>query len=37
MATAENEIYDATLLGILQKEGQIAKFLDVVMGFLYRR
>jgi len=23
MATAENEIYDATLLGILQKEGQI--------------
>ncbi|KAF6019946.1 NUDCD3 [Bugula neritina] len=37
MATAENEIYDATLMGILQKEGQIAKFLDVVMGFLYRR
>lgn len=33
----DTETYDAALLGILQNEGQIAKFLDVVMGFLYRR
>lgn len=31
------EAYDSALLGILQHEGQIAKFLDVVLGFLYRR
>lgn len=31
------EVYDSTLLGILQNEGQIDKFLDVVIGFLYRR
>ena len=31
------DMYDTVLLGVLQKEGQIAKFLDVVMGFLYRR
>lgn len=31
------DAYDSALLGILSNEGQIAKFLDVVMGFLYRR
>ncbi|XP_062615931.1 nudC domain-containing protein 3-like [Saccostrea cucullata] len=31
------EAYDSALLGILQHEGQIAKFLDVILGFLYRR
>lgn len=32
-----NEKYDTALIGILQNEGQIAKFLDVLLGFLYRR
>ncbi|CAH1795000.1 unnamed protein product, partial [Owenia fusiformis] len=31
------EKYDSALLGILQNEGKIEKFLDVVFGFLYRR
>ncbi|XP_067672428.1 nudC domain-containing protein 3-like isoform X2 [Haliotis asinina] len=29
--------YDSTLLGILSNEGEITNFLDVVIGFLYRR
>ena len=32
-----DEKYDTALLGILQHEGKIEKFLDVVLGFLYRR
>ncbi|KAK7502002.1 hypothetical protein BaRGS_00006754 [Batillaria attramentaria] len=36
MASME-EKYDTALIGILQNEGQIAKFLDVFLGFLYRR
>lgn len=32
-----NERYDSALLGILQSEGQIAKFFDVIYGFLYRK
>ncbi|XP_071105880.1 nudC domain-containing protein 3-like [Haliotis cracherodii] len=31
------ETYDSTLLGILSNEGEITNFLDVVIGFLYRR
>ncbi|XP_048758289.2 nudC domain-containing protein 3-like [Ostrea edulis] len=31
------EAYDSALLGIIQHEGEILKFLDVVLGFLYRR
>ncbi|XP_064617884.1 nudC domain-containing protein 3-like [Liolophura sinensis] len=33
----DQEKYDPALLGILQNEGQISTFLDVVLGFLYRR
>ncbi|CAE1278682.1 unnamed protein product [Acanthosepion pharaonis] len=29
--------YDNALMGILQQEGQLGPFLDVIMGFLYRR
>ncbi|CAL1542829.1 unnamed protein product [Lymnaea stagnalis] len=29
--------YDGALLAILQNEGKVAPFLDVVLGFLYRR
>ncbi|XP_014789674.1 nudC domain-containing protein 3 isoform X1 [Octopus bimaculoides] len=29
--------YDHSLMGILQQEGQLGSFLDVIMGFLYRR
>ena len=32
-----HERYDSALLGILQNEGQIAKFLDTIYGFLYRK
>ncbi|KAK3600872.1 hypothetical protein CHS0354_019219 [Potamilus streckersoni] len=32
-----DERYDAALLGILQNEEKIEKFLHVIMGFLYRR
>lgn len=32
-----NEKYDSALLGILQHEGKIEKFLDVIFGFLMRR
>ncbi|XP_046560284.1 nudC domain-containing protein 3-like [Haliotis rubra] len=31
------DTYDSTLLGILSNEGEITNFLDVVIGFLYRR
>ena len=31
------ESYDTAFLGILQHEGNITNFLDVVYGFLYRR
>ena len=31
------EKYDSALLAILQHEGKIEKFLDVVFGFLRRR
>ncbi|XP_074647596.1 nudC domain-containing protein 3-like isoform X2 [Tubulanus polymorphus] len=31
------EKYDSALLGILQNEGQISNFLEVIFGFLYRR
>ncbi|KAL4240886.1 protein localization to pericentriolar material [Mactra antiquata] len=31
------EKYDSTLIGILQNEGKIEKFLNVIFGFLYRR
>uniref|UniRef100_A0A2C9KWC7 CS domain-containing protein n=1 Tax=Biomphalaria glabrata TaxID=6526 RepID=A0A2C9KWC7_BIOGL len=31
------EQYDSALLGILQNEGKVAPFIDVVLGFLYRR
>ena len=31
------EKYDSALLAILQNEGKIEKFLDVVFGFLRRR
>ena len=31
------ERYDTALLGILQNEGKVEKFLDVILGFLYRR
>ena len=34
---ASGEKYDSALLGILQNEGQVAPFLDAIMGFLYRR
>ncbi|GFR93941.1 NudC domain-containing protein 3-like [Elysia marginata] len=34
---AADEKYDSALLGILQNEGQVAPFLDAVIGFLYRR
>ncbi|XP_076332392.1 nudC domain-containing protein 3-like isoform X2 [Tachypleus tridentatus] len=33
----ERNIYDDALFGILQNEGQIYPFLDVIFGFLYRR
>ncbi|RUS89812.1 hypothetical protein EGW08_002424 [Elysia chlorotica] len=36
MAACE-EKYDSALLGILQNEGQVAPFLDAIIGFLYRR
>lgn len=29
--------YDSALLGILQHEGKIERFLDAMLGFLYRR
>ncbi|XP_060553201.1 nudC domain-containing protein 3-like [Ruditapes philippinarum] len=31
------EKYDTALLGILQNEGKVEKFLNVILGFLYRR
>ena len=31
------EKYDTALLGILQHEGKIERFLDVIFGFLFRR
>ncbi len=31
------ESYDSAFLGVLQHEGNISSFLDVVFGFLYRR
>ncbi|KAK3758560.1 hypothetical protein RRG08_051000 [Elysia crispata] len=34
---ATDEKYDSALLGILQNEGQVAPFLDAIIGFLYRR
>ncbi|XP_059179649.1 nudC domain-containing protein 3-like isoform X2 [Physella acuta] len=34
---SDAEKYDAALLGILQNEGKVAPFLDVILGFLYRR
>ncbi|XP_013393896.1 nudC domain-containing protein 3-like [Lingula anatina] len=34
---ALQEQYDTALLGILQNEGSLANFIDVIMGFLYRR
>jgi len=32
-----HEKYDTALLSILQNEGKVAPFLDVILGFLYRR
>eukprot|EP00058_Branchiostoma_floridae_P010746 XP_002596234.1 hypothetical protein BRAFLDRAFT_57126 [Branchiostoma floridae] len=34
---ASPEMYDTALLGILQHQGKIENFLDVMFGFLYRR
>ncbi|CAG5134483.1 unnamed protein product [Candidula unifasciata] len=34
---SDYEKYDGALLGILQNEGKVAPFLDVILGFLYRR
>ncbi|XP_066304614.1 nudC domain-containing protein 3-like [Branchiostoma lanceolatum] len=34
---ASPEMYDTPLLGILQHQGKIENFLDVMFGFLYRR
>ncbi|KAH9519754.1 NudC domain-containing protein 3 [Bulinus truncatus] len=34
---SNSEQYDGALLGILQNEGKVAPFLDVILGFLYRR
>ena len=36
-ASAMQERYDTAFLGILQNEGKIINFLDVLFGFLYRR
>lgn len=35
--TNVNIQYDNALLGILQNEGKLEKFLDVIFGFLMRR
>jgi len=32
-----NDKYDNVLIGVLQNEGEIAGFLDAILGFLYRR
>jgi len=34
---AHSELYDTALLGILQNEGEIVKFLDVFFSFLFRK
>ncbi|XP_055343431.1 nudC domain-containing protein 3-like [Paramacrobiotus metropolitanus] len=37
MSHGKLALYDETLSGILNNEGQIAPFLDVIFGFLYRK